>query len=212
MTGTSLCSRLANGGGQEEVLMESGTNYTAGTLLSPELSPDGRYLLHIEQSGPGGGGLFALPMTGEKKSIPIVLAASPQAKIVQHRLSPDGRWLAYTSTESGREEVYVTHFPSGQGRWQISQNGGTSPAWRGDSRELWFISSDGYMHAAPVNSKSEEFESDPAKTLFQIGFITPLGNPYEIAPDGQRVIFGAFPESLPTPLVLVTNWNAELKK
>src|SRR5213078_3001965 len=148
MTGTSLCSRLANGGGQEEVLMEGGPNDTAGTLLSPEMSPDGRYLVHIEQSGPGGGGVFALPMTGEKKAIPIVLAPSQQARIVQHRLSPDGRWLAYSSTESGREEVYVTHFPSGQGRWQVSQNGGTFPAWRGDSKEIWYVGMEGSMHAA----------------------------------------------------------------
>jgi eukaryotic-like serine/threonine-protein kinase len=125
ITGTLLCSRLANGGGQEEVLMEGGPKLTAGTLLSPELSPDGRYLVHIEQSGPTGAGVFALQMTGEKKPFPVVQALSPQARIVQHRLSPDGRWLAYSSTESGREEVYVTHFPSGQGRWRVLENGGT---------------------------------------------------------------------------------------
>jgi hypothetical protein len=68
------------------------------------------------------------------------------------------------------------------------------------------------MHAAAVNPKSAEFESDPVQNLFQIGYITPLGNPYEITPDGQRIIFSTFPESVPTPLVLVTNWTAELKK
>ena len=212
MTGTSLCSRLSNGGGQEEVLLEGGPNDTAGTLLAPELSPDGRYLVHIEQNGPTGGGVFALPLTGEKKSIPIVRAQSPQERIIQHRLSPDGRWLAYSSTESGREEVYVTHFPSGQGRWRVSQNGGSFPVWRSDSREIWFVGMDGSMRTASVNAKSEEFELDPVQTLFQIGFMTPLGNPYEITPDGQRIIFSTFPENVPTPLVLVTNWTAELKK
>ena len=212
MAGTSLCSHLANGGGQEEVLMEGGPNDTAGTLLSPEFSPDGRYLVHIEQSGPTGAGIFALPLTGDKKPIPIVQPSSAQTRIVQHRLSPDGRWLAYSSTESGREEVYVTHFPSGQGRWQVSQNGGTFPAWRGDSKEIWYVGRDGTMHAAAVNPKSAEFESDPVQNLFQIGYITPLGNPYEITPDGQRIIFSTFPESVPTPLVLVTNWTADLKK
>jgi hypothetical protein len=68
------------------------------------------------------------------------------------------------------------------------------------------------MHAANVNAKSEEFELDPVHTLFQIGYMTPLGNPYEIAPDGQRIIFSTFPEGAPTPLVLVTNWTAELNK
>ena len=71
---------------------------------------------------------------------------------------------------------------------------------------------DGSMRTASVNAKSEEFELDPVQTLFQIGFMTPLGNPYEITPDGQRIIFSTFPENVPTPLVLVTNWTAELKK
>ena len=68
------------------------------------------------------------------------------------------------------------------------------------------------MHTATVNAKSDEFELGPVQTLFQIGYMTPLGNPYEIAPDGKRIIFSTFPESAPTPLVLVTNWTGEVKK
>jgi eukaryotic-like serine/threonine-protein kinase len=211
ITGTSLVARLASGGGQEEVLMDGSSGATPITLFSPQLSPDGRFLVHTEQNGPTAS-VWALPLTGDKKPFPILQTPSPQARIVQYRLSPDGRWLAYSSTESGREEVYVTHFPSGQGRWQVSQNGGTFPAWRGDSNEIWYVGVDGSMHAATVNSKSAEFELEPVKTLFQIGYMTPLGNPYEVAPDGQRVIFSTFPESVPTPLVLVTNWTADLKK
>jgi hypothetical protein len=175
--------------------------------------------LHLEQSGPSGAGVFALPITeenpgekpGEKKTFAVVQPPSAQARIVQHRLSPDGRWLAYSSTESGREEVYVTHFPSGHGKWRVSQNGGTFPVWRADNKELWYVGVDGWMHSATVNAKSEEFELDPVKTLFQTGYMTPLGNPYELAPDGKRMIFSTFPESAPTPLVLVTNWTSELK-
>jgi hypothetical protein len=141
-----------------------------------------------------------------------VLPPSPQARIIHYRLSPDGRWLAYTSTESGREEVYVTHFPSGQGKWQVSQNEGTFPVWRGDSKEIWFAGADGSIHAANVNAKSGEFELDPARTLFQISYLGPLGNPYDVAPDGQRLIFNTYPESIPIPLVLVTNWTADAKK
>lgn len=112
--GTSLRARLASGGGQEEVLMEHADNASGSqSLLIPQWSPDGRYLLHTEQSGPTGVGVWALALTGDKKPIPIVQSSSPQARLVQFRLSPDGRWLAYSSTESGREEVYVTHFPSG---------------------------------------------------------------------------------------------------
>ncbi len=211
ISGTSLRARLANGGGQEEVLMEDGRSGSA-TLLSPQFSPDGRYLVHMEQTGPVDASIWAMPLTGDKKPFAVVKPQSPQARIVQFRVSPDGRWLAYSSTESGREEVYVTHFPSGSGRWQVSQTGGTFPTWRGDSREIWFIGADGSLHAAGVNTKSEEFELEPVRTLFQISYVAPAGDPYDISPDGQRLIVTTLPESVPTPMVLVTNWTAELKK
>ena len=107
--------------------------------------------------------MWALPTFGEKKPLSIVQAQSPQGRIVQFRLSPDGRWLAYSSTDSGREEVYVTHFPSGAGRWQVSQAGGTFPAWRGDSKAIYFIGLDGALHAAGVNTKSDEFELESVR-------------------------------------------------
>lgn len=211
MTGTSLRARLASGGGQEEILMEN-TSATPITLLSPQWSPDGHYLVHTEQSGPSGAAVWALPLTGDKKPFPVVQAQSPQARIVQYRLSPDGRWLAYSSTDSGREEVYVTHFPSGQGRWQVSQNGGTFPAWRGDSKEIWYLGTDLILHAAVVNTKGGEFELEPVQSMFQVTYTSPVGNPYDVSPDGQKVIFSTFPEGVPTPLVLVTNWAGEIKK
>ncbi len=212
MAGTSLCAHLASGGGQEEVLMERDPSALPVTLLSPQWSPDGHYLVHMEQSGPSGAGVYALPMTGEKKPITIVQPPSTQARIVQFRLSPDGRWLAYTSTESGREEVYVTHFPSGASRWQVSQTGGTWPAWRGDGKEIYFIGLDGFFHVASVNTKSEEFEVDQVLPLFQIGYVAGVGVPYDPTPDGQRFVFETHPESVAVPLVLVTNWTADLKK
>jgi serine/threonine protein kinase/Tol biopolymer transport system component len=211
--GTSLRARLASGGGQEEVLMEHADNGAASqSLLIPQWSPDGRYLLHTEQSGPTSVGVWALPLTGDKKPIPIVQSPSPQARLIQFRLSPDGRWLAYSSTESGREEIYVTHFPSGAGKWQVSQTGGTFPAWRADSKVIYFLGSDGALHSAAVNVKNDEFELDPVKTLFQVNSTAAVGNIYDVSPDGQRFIFSTLPESVATPLVLVTNWTADLKK
>lgn len=215
--GTSLRARLASGGGQEEVLMDRDPSGEPMTLLAPQWSPDGRYILHTEQRGPTGAGVWALPVGGETKAagnkpISIVQSTSQQARIIQFRLSPDGRWLAYSSTESGREEVYVTHFPSGAGKWQVSQTGGTFPAWRLDSKEIFFIGTDGSIHAAGVNAKSEEFELGPIRALFQVSYIAPMGNPYDVSPDGQRFVFATLPESVSTPLVLVTNWTADLKK
>jgi eukaryotic-like serine/threonine-protein kinase len=209
MSGTSLRARLANGGGQEEMLQESSGPVS---VQSPQFSADGRYLLHLEQSGPSDAAVWALPLGGGEKPFAVVRPQSAQARIVQFRLSPDGKWLAYSSTESGREEVYVTHFPSGQGRWQVSQTGGTYPCWRGDSRELWFLGPDGALRVAEVNPKSEEFEVNPARTLFQMNYTAPLGEPYDVSPNGQRLVVTTLPASAPTPLVLVTNWTAEVKK
>ncbi len=210
ITGTSICSRLANGGGQEEVLMPHTPD--SPTLLSPQLSSDGRYLLHLEQSGPTGAAIWAMPLSPPGKSFPVVQPQSPQSRIVQFRLSPDSRWLAYTSTDTGREEVYVTHFPSGEGKWQVSQAGATFPVWRGDGKELWFAEPDGTMHSAAVNSKSQEFEFELMPGGFHVSFVAPVGYPYDISPDGQRFVFTTLPEAVATPLVLVTNWTGEMKK
>ncbi len=211
ISGTSVRWRLASGAGQEQSLIET-TPSDPATLLSPQFSPDNRYLVYTSQKGPVGIGVWAMPLTGEKKPFAVVPPPAAPGRLVQYRLSPDGRWLAYSSTESGREEVYVTHFPSGQGRWQVSQNGGTFPAWSGNGKELWFIATDLMMHAAEVNPKSPEFEMGPLQSLFQITYTSPVGTPYDVSPDGKKLILCTFPESIPTPLVLVTNWAAELKK
>ena len=123
-----------------------------------------------------------------------------------------GRWLAYSSTDSGTEELYVTHFPSGEGRWQVSQAGGTYPTWRADSSEIYFFGLDGSLHSASVNTKGPEFSLNEIHTLFPIGFSAPLGNPYDVSPDGQRFIFSMLPEGVSSPMVMVTNWIADLKK
>jgi len=212
VTGTSLRARLANGGGQEEIVMEGENSATAHTLSEPQWSPDGRYILHMEQSGPTVTGIWALPTFGDKKPFAIVQPQTPQARIIQARLSPDGRWLAYSSTESGREEVYVTHFPGGAGKWQVSQTGGTFPTWRADSKEIFYFGFDAYLHSASVDAKSGEFELGPVGALFQVNYIAAVGNAYDVSPDGQHFIFATNPESVSTPLVLVTNWTADLKK
>lgn len=215
VTGSSLRARLANGGGQEEVLVDQGTPGQPVTLLWPQWSADGRYLAYMGQSGPSAT-IWAMPTGGDKKPSPVVQSASPQARIFQFRLSPDGRWLAYTSTETGREETYVTHFPSGSGKWQVSQNGGLFPLWRGDGKELYFMgfgsNATAEVFAVSVNANGDTFESGQVRTLFPISYTAPLGYPYDVTPDGQRFIQATSPESISTPLVLVTNWTGELKK
>jgi eukaryotic-like serine/threonine-protein kinase len=207
---SSLHARLANGGGQDELLLASEDAATA--LLWPQWSPDGRYLVYQKESGPTGASVWAVPTSGDHKTFSIIKPESPQATIVNDRLSPDGRWLAYSATDSGRQELYVTAFPSGKGRWQLSQEGaGSPPVWRADGKELYYLGSDGILHAAVVNTKGNEFEVENSRALFAIRFAS-ISCPFDVSPDGQRFLFAVPPEIPSSPMVLVLNWDMELKR
>jgi eukaryotic-like serine/threonine-protein kinase len=211
VSGTSIRARMANGGGQEEILLEKHSDDPI-TFFFPQLSPDGKYLVHTEQQGPNVTGIYATSLNGDKKQITVVKAPNELARIVQYRLSPDGKWLAYSSTESGREEVYVTEFPGGEGKWQVSQNGGSFPVWRGDTKEIWYLGTDSVLYAAAVGVNAGEFEVAPVHSQFAIAYTSPIGSPFDLFPDGQKFVLSSFPESAPTPMVLVTNWTGEVKK
>ena len=131
---------------------------------------------------------------GTNRSVPA-LARRPLAGLQLNRVGTRGN-----------------HFPSGAGRWQISQTGGTFPTWRGDNEEIYFIGLDGALHAATVNTKSEEFELDQVRSRFAVSYVAPVGNHYDVKPDGQRLAVSTFREPAPTPLVLLTNWTTDLKK
>ena len=166
----------------------------------------------IRRSPDRGASVWAVPTSGDHKTFSIIKPESPQATIVNDRLSPDGRWLAYSATDSGRQELYVTAFPSGKGRWQRSQEGaGSPPVWRADGKELYYLGSDGILHAAVVNTKGNEFEVENSRALFAIRFAS-ISCPFDVSPDGQRFLFAVPPEIPSSPMVLVLNWDMELKR
>jgi len=94
-------------------------------------------MIYSDQDATTKSDLWALPLVGDREPIPLVQTAGFEAF---GQLSPDGRWLAYTSDVSGREEVYVQAFPTAQGKWQVSTHGGTQPRWRQDSKEMFYVS------------------------------------------------------------------------
>ena len=208
VSGSTIRIRLASGGGQEETIP---TPNDPATLLSPQFTPDGKSLVYTSQKGPSEIGIWTISLENGKASV-VLPPPAPPARIVQERLSPDGKWLAYSSTESGREEVYVTHYPSGQGRWQVSQNGGTFPSWSADGNEIWFVATDLQFQAATVNRKNPEFEITPLRPMFSLTYTSPLGTPFDLNPDGQKILTTALPVDAPTPIVLVSNWTNDAKK
>jgi Tol biopolymer transport system component len=152
-----------------------------------------------------------LPLAGDAKTHSYLNASYANSG---GQLSPDGRWLAYASEESGRPEVYVTSFPKAKGKWQISSTGGHTPRWRRDGRELFFCRSDGILMVAEVTAGRDSFAAGLVKPLsqrriFQNLFIAA----YDVFPDGQRFVMSAIrPVAIHAPLTLVRNWTAELKK
>jgi hypothetical protein len=132
----------------------------------------------------------------------------------QGHFSPDTRWMAYTSNESGTSEVYVQAFPPGGGKWQVSTDGGTQSAWRADGREPFYLSADERITAVPVTTGTT-FEAGVAQPLFQTRLGGPRGRRNYFVPsaDGQRIlVVTRTDEQLQAPMTVVVNWLAAARK
>jgi hypothetical protein len=127
-------------------------------------SPNGRYLLFTQLDPKTKADLWLLPLENGAKPTPFV---NGDADDLHGRFSPDGRWVAYSSNESGRFEVYVRPFPASDDRWQVSVNGGTNPLWRADGRELFYLG-DNRIMSATVSSQGGKFEGGIPAALFQV--------------------------------------------
>ena len=131
--------------------------------------------------------------------------------------SPDGRWIAYATNESGKYEVYVQSFPTGNGKWQVSTDGGIQPRWRRDGKELFYLALDRKLVAVPVRAGSTvEFGTrEPlfeTKTFFATRVSTGQTQQYDVTPDGQRFLLNLEADSSASPITVVLNWTAGLKR
>jgi eukaryotic-like serine/threonine-protein kinase len=198
-------------------------------LLSQKLqyptswSADGRYLLYFRFDPGPGADLWVLPMTGTRKPFPFLQSSFLKAL---GEFSPDGRWVAYESNESGRFETYVRRFvkpgdaadstAAQAGQWQVSTAGGIAPAWRADGKELFYIDPAGMMMAAPITVTASTVVPGTPVTLFQTivlgsGFDNAQGRQYDVAPDG-RFLINRVVDSVAAPITLIQNWNPDAKQ
>ena len=132
----------------------------------------------------------------------------------QAQLSRDGRWLAFTSDESGRPEVYVQDFPALAEKWLISTNGGADPQWRADGRELFFLAADHKLMSVPVKYGTT-FEPGIPTPLFQarVTGLTDVRTHYQVSADGQRFLVNTIgPGDRGSPVHVVVNWEAMLAR
>ena len=173
-------------------------------------SPDGKYLAYTEFDPSTAGDIWILS-AGEETPRPFL-----QTPYREHQpdFSPDGRFIAYTSNESGRDQVYVRSFPSGDQRWQISTDGGLEPRWSRDGRELFFRIAGGEEMMYADVSTEPDFRPGRARILFEGMFSTyaSSGPSYSLHPDGKRFLMlqDILPD--PAPIVITLNWFEELKR
>jgi eukaryotic-like serine/threonine-protein kinase len=183
----------------------------------PVWSFDGRYVLFSRTSGQpqakAGYAIWALPMFGDRKAFSVLQGSF---FLDQPALSPDGKWLAYRSTESGVPQIYIAPFLGGTGKWQISTNGGLFPRWRRDGRELFYLSLDSKMMAVEIAEQGSSLSTGEVKTLLHTNAV-PFGQtggfPYDVTSDGGKFVVVrdvTAPEAM--PMTLVNNWPALLKK
>ena len=211
----------SNGAGAEELLLPA--EKQDPQIWPTSWSRDGRFVLYTRGTiAVSRAEIWALPLEGDRK--PRLLIQAPAAAY-DGQFSPDGRWVAYTSRESGKAEVYVVPFDAakvlktgpgaansgGGGRWQISAGGGRCPRWRRDGKEIFYLSPTNQIMAEEVEEKGNSILMGTAQALFRSGVSTASFAPYDVAPDGKKFVINTLNEG-DSPLNLMVNWTASLKK
>jgi Tol biopolymer transport system component len=205
--GTPAVYRKAVEGAGEVELVHASEDALAPTSVSP----DGRLLLVNSSSATAASRTDVVVLPVDPAGAPTPFRATEFSEAVG-AFSPDGRWAAYSSNESGEYEIYVTPFPGPGRRWQVSPRGGVYPAWRRDGRELVWTQMDGMLAAAEVSAEGDTFRVGPVKTLFRLTVPTPGGATFSLSPDGERVLVA--PQAVQKAgslLTLVLGWPKQLE-
>jgi Tol biopolymer transport system component len=213
-----LYQKLSSGAGVEERLGASDQG-----RVPTSWSADGRFLLYESSDPQTNADLWVVPMVGDRTASVFLKTPFREAK---GAFSPDGRWVAYHSNESGRNEIYVRPFvPPGAlgtatgtagGQWQVSTVGGIHPVWRPDGRELYYLNPAGAMMAAPITVTGTTLAPGTPVVLFPtriVGGGVDLQHPrqYDVAPDGRFIINTVLGDAA-APITLLQNWHPEAKK
>jgi dipeptidyl aminopeptidase/acylaminoacyl peptidase len=184
-------------------------DYSVATddIIPNSWTVDGKQILCTDQA-PSHSYLVLMPAAGGAR-VPWLTS---KANETNGQISPDGKWVAYASDESGAWEIYVTSFPDGAGKWQVSRGGGIQPRWRGDGKEIFYIGPNGMLMAVPVSGMGIFATGTPAP-LFQIRGRAPISSTdvftYDVAKDGKRFLVNRYekPEHVP-PLTILLNSTA----
>jgi eukaryotic-like serine/threonine-protein kinase len=205
-----LYQKPSTGAGNEERLLASTFDLTTSSWSS-----DGRFVLYRSLSAKGYNQAWVLPLYGDRKPFPLLQSEDFNQNMA--KLSPDGRWLAYFSNETGRYEVYIQTFPKPSGKWQVTTSGGLHPTWSRDGKELFYLALDQELMSVAVKGDSVPELGSPTP-LFQAPLlggaraIQTYRQQWDVAPDGRFLINVPVGEETGSPITLVQNWTAGLKK
>jgi Tol biopolymer transport system component len=200
---TNILMKETSGAGNEEILLKSETQ-----IVPTAWSHDDRHLLYATVGSLGKMEIGVLPLFGDRK--PFIYHQA-QFNELHALFSPDDHWVAYTSDESGKYEVYVSTFPAGGAKWQVSQGGGNWPEWGRDGREIYYEAPGGKMMEASVTEKGTAIEVGTPHELFQLSSAS-ANDAFAVTPDGRRFLVVEGEQRESQPLTLVTNWTAGLEK
>lgn len=199
----------ADGTGKPERLTSGDFHYATG------LSPDGAQVVFYQITQTARGDLLTMSLEGDHRVKPLLQTPFDEQ---EGTISPDGRWIAYESDSSGRNEIYVRPFPAvAGGQWQVSTAGGRRPLWARDGRELFYLATTGALMRVPVEARGTAWSAGTPVVLFQQRYYQGVqGRPYDVSPDGRRFLMikeaGADQGDARPQIIVVQNWTEELKR
>ena len=195
-----LYLKNSDGAEEEKIIPQDGAD-----RFPNDWSRDGKYILYERGADLWYATVADLKPTQFLKAVSTLKTA---------RFSPDGKWVAYSSNESGKWEIYVTTFPDAHGKWQVSTAGGTQPRWRGDGKELFYLSPDDKLVAVPVKTGAN-FDTGTPSALFQAYPRETVAATseqffYDVSQDGQKFLINTQLKSAIRPMSVVLNWPSKL--
>jgi Tol biopolymer transport system component len=200
-----LYEKAVDGGGKEELVFASEI-----AKYCESWSPDNKFLIFMTISNDNTNfDIWTLPLFGDRKPLPFLQTEFDE---FGGRLSPDGKRVLYESDDSGKHEVYVRPLRGSGGKLLVSAAGGTIPGWSHDGKEIFYLSANNELMAAKVTQNGSEVAIDVARPLFQTQAESFLPS-FDVSPDGRRfIIVSAMPQKSPSPITVVVNWDAALRK
>jgi serine/threonine protein kinase len=202
----NLYVKSSTGAGNETQLLD-----IPAATVPLDWSRDGRFIVYRVVDPKNGNDLWILPLSGDNKPRPFATTPFNEANA---QFSPDGRWIAYQSDESGQYQIYVQPFPGPGGKWQVSNAGGTQPRWNRNGKELFYIATDNRLMSVSVETtqSGEAVKAAPPVALFAASIVevppTTQRQQYAVSPDGTRFLVNVLAESAAvSPITVVLNWN-----